>query len=102
MTKIEIPLLDEHTAAHVAELFRAFSDTNRVRLLSVLVQGEFNVSSLAEKVGISPSAISHHLRSLRQTRLIVSRRVGKEVFYCMEDEHIRTLFEQGVSHILKG
>jgi DNA-binding transcriptional ArsR family regulator len=102
MTKIEIPLLDEHTAAHVAELFRAFSDTNRVRLLSVLVQGEFNVSSLAEKVGISPSAVSHHLRSLRQMRLIVSRRDGKEMFYCMEDAHLRTLFDQGVSHILKG
>jgi ArsR family transcriptional regulator, lead/cadmium/zinc/bismuth-responsive transcriptional repressor len=98
----EIPLLDEHTAAHVAELFRAFSDTNRVRLLSVLVKGDCNVSTLAEKVGISPSAVSHHLRSLRQMRLIVSRRDGKEVFYRLEDTHIRTLFEQGVSHILKG
>jgi ArsR family transcriptional regulator len=98
----QIPQLDEHTAAHVAELFRAFSDTNRVRLLSVLAQGECNVSQLAERVGISPSAVSHHLRSLRQMRLIVSRRDGKEVFYRMDDEHIRTLFEQGVSHILKG
>lgn len=98
----EIPILDEHIAAHVAELFRAFSDTNRVRLLSVMVKGECNVSTLAEKVGISPSAVSHHLRSLRQMRLIVSRREGKEVFYRLEDVHIRTLFEQGVSHILKG
>ena len=98
----EIPILDEHTAAHVAELFRAFSDTNRVRLLSVMVKGECNVSTLAEKVGISPSAVSHHLRGLRQMRLIVSRREGKEVFYRLEDAHIRTLFEQGVSHILKG
>jgi ArsR family transcriptional regulator len=98
----EIPILDEHTAAHVAELFRAFSDTNRVRLLSVLVKGDCNVSTLAEKVGISPSAVSHHLRSLRQMRLIVSRREGKEVFYLLEDTHIITLFEQGVTHVLKG
>jgi DNA-binding transcriptional ArsR family regulator len=100
--EIQVPLLDEHTAAHVAELFRAFSDTNRVRLLSVLVQGEFNVSNLAEKLGISPSAVSHHLRGLRQMHLIYSRRDGKEVYYRLDDEHIRTLFEQGVSHILKG
>jgi ArsR family transcriptional regulator len=98
----EIPLLDEHTAAHVAELFRSFSDTNRVRLLSVLIKEECNVSTLAEKVGISPSAVSHHLRGLRQMHLIVSRREGKEVFYRLEDAHIITLFEQGVSHILKG
>ena len=97
-----ILILDEHTAAHVAELFRAFSDTSRVRILSVLTGREMNVSTLARAVGISESAVSHHMRSLRQIRLVQARREGKEVYYRVEDEHIVTLFEQGVNHIKNG
>ena len=91
--------LDEHTAAHVAELFRAFSDTSRVRILSVLVNDKMNVSALAKVVGISESAVSHHMRGLRQMRLVGSRKEGKEVYYFVEDEHIIHLFQQGVKHI---
>lgn len=94
--------LDEHTAAHVAELFRAFSDTSRVRLLSALTQAELNVNTLAEIVGVSESAVSHHLRGLRQMKLVKARRVGKEVFYRIDDDHIIALFEQGVNHIRSG
>jgi ArsR family transcriptional regulator, lead/cadmium/zinc/bismuth-responsive transcriptional repressor len=95
-------VLDEHTAAHVAELFRAFSDTSRVRLLSALAEQELNVGALAELVGISESAISHHLRGLRQMNLVKARRSGKEVFYHIEDEHIVALFHQGVNHVQQG
>jgi ArsR family transcriptional regulator, lead/cadmium/zinc/bismuth-responsive transcriptional repressor len=95
-------VLDEHTAAHVAELFRSFSDTSRVRLLSVLAEQELNVGALASLVGISESAISHHLRGLRQMGIVKARRDGKEVYYRIEDEHIITLFKQGVSHIRQG
>ncbi len=95
-------LLEEHTAAHVAELFRSFSDTSRVRLLSALIEHELNVSALAGVVGISESAVSHHLRGLRQMRLVQARRDGKEVFYRLEDEHIIALFQQGVKHIQDG
>ena len=94
--------LDEHTAAHVAELFRAFSDTSRVRILSALVNQEINVSALAVLVGISESAISHHMRGLRQMRLVQSRRDGKEIYYRLEDEHIIALFQQGISHVKHG
>jgi len=94
--------LDEHTAAHVAELFRAFSDTSRVRLLSALTQAELNVNTLAEIVGVSESAVSHHLRGLRQMKLVKARRVGKAVFYRIDDDHIIALFEQGVNHIRSG
>jgi ArsR family transcriptional regulator len=95
-------VLDEHTAAHVAELFRAFSDTSRVRILSVLTDAELNVSSLAEIVGISESAVSHHMRGLRQMRLVQSRRDGKEVYYRVDDKHIIELFQQGIYHIQHG
>ena len=91
--------LDEHTAAHVAELFRSFSDTSRVRIMSVLVSEKMNVSALAQAVGISESAVSHHMRGLRQMRLVTSRKEGKEVYYSVEDEHIIHLFQQGVKHV---
>ena len=95
-------ILNEHTAAHVAELFRSFSDTSRVRLLSALIESEMNVSALADEVGISESAVSHHLRGLRQMRLVQARRDGKEVYYRLEDEHIIALFQQGVKHVQDG
>jgi ArsR family transcriptional regulator len=95
-------IIDEHTAAHVAELFRAFSDTSRVRILSVLTTQEMNVNALAALVGVSESAVSHHLRGLRQMKIVVARRDGKEVFYRIDDEHIISLFGQGVNHVQQG
>jgi DNA-binding transcriptional ArsR family regulator len=92
-------ILDEHTAAHVAELFRSFSDTSRVRILSAIVEQEINISALAEMVGVTESAVSHHMRGLRQMRLVRSRRDGKEVYYRVEDPHIIALFQQGLRHV---
>jgi ArsR family transcriptional regulator len=94
--------LNEHLAAHVAELFRAFSDTSRVRIVSALLTGEMNISALAKIVGISESAVSHHMRGLRQMHMVQSRRDGKEVYYRIDDEHIIALFQQGVKHVQNG
>ncbi len=100
MKRQPLPIaLDEHIAADVAELFRAFSDTSRVRIMSALLNGEMNVSALSEAVGISESAVSHHMRGLRQMRLVTARKDGKEVHYRVEDEHIIHLFQQGVKHV---
>jgi ArsR family transcriptional regulator, lead/cadmium/zinc/bismuth-responsive transcriptional repressor len=79
--------------------FRAFSDASRVRIMSVLFNGEMNVSALAAVVGISESAVSHHMRGLRQLRLVSARKEGKEVYYRVDDPHIIELFLQGVEHI---
>lgn len=92
-------IIDEHTAAHVAELFRAFSDTSRVRILSAIVEQEMNISTLAEMVGVTESAVSHHMRGLRQMRLVTARRDGKEVYYHVDDPHIIALFQQGLRHV---
>jgi ArsR family transcriptional regulator, lead/cadmium/zinc/bismuth-responsive transcriptional repressor len=92
-------ILDEHTAAHVAELFRAFSDTSRVRILSAIVEQEVNISALAEMVGVTESAVSHHMRGLRLMHIVRARREGKEVYYSIIDPHIVALFQQGVRHI---
>jgi DNA-binding transcriptional ArsR family regulator len=93
--------LDEHTAAHIAEIFGTFSDPNRVRIISVLVEGEQNVGTLAESVDLSVSAVSHHMRGLRQMRLVQARKEGRQVFYCLDD-HIAHLFRYGLEHVRHG
>ena len=91
-------VLNENAAARVAELFRAFSDTSRVRILSAIMEREMNTSALANQVGITESAISHHMRGLRQMRIVQTRRAGKEVYYSVVDPHIIALFQQGIKH----
>lgn len=91
--------LDEHTAAHVAELFRSFSDTSRVRILSAIIGKEQNISALAKLVGVRESTVSHHMRGLRQMHIVQSRRDGKEVYYSLVDPHLVVLFQQGIDHV---
>lgn len=93
---------DEHTANRIADLFGALSSPTRVRIIAALTQGELNVSFLAEKVGISESAISHHLRGLRHMRMVRSRKVGRQVFYALDDDHIADLYDRGLDHVLHG
>ena len=94
--------LDERTAAQVAELFGAFSDTSRIRIISALSNCEMSVSALAQTVGISESGVSHHMRGLRQMRLVRARKVGRQVFYCLDDDHVAALFKQGLDHVQHG
>ena len=91
--------LDEHASAHVAELFRSFSDTSRVRIISSIIEKELNTSGIAQLIGLTESAVSHHLRGLRQMRIVQARRDGKEVYYSVIDPHIVELFQQGVRHV---
>jgi ArsR family transcriptional regulator, lead/cadmium/zinc/bismuth-responsive transcriptional repressor len=99
---IEIDNLDDVTAARVAELFGALSDPSRLRIIAALTGGERNVQTLAEIVGVSPSAVSHQLRGLRQMRLVRRRKNGRQVFYALDDEHVADLYRQGLSHIRHG
>ncbi len=94
--------VNEQEAALVAELFSALSDPSRVQILSALMQGEMNVGDLAEIVGISHSAVSHHMRHLRQMRLVRARKDGRHVFYCLDDEHVRDLLDRGLEHVRHG
>lgn len=95
-------VLDEKTATYLAEFFRTLSDSSRIRIISTLTNGEKNVSSLAEIVGISESAVSHQLRGLRQMRLVRARKDGRQVFYSLDDKHVTDLFQYGLEHILHG
>ena len=103
----DVPLLAEDElreteAAQLAELFRALSDPSRVKIVAVLTSGEMNVGALAEAVGISESAVSHHLRGLRQMRLVRARKEGRQVFYSLDDEHIAELYRTGLDHVRHG
>jgi len=92
-------VLDEKTASYLADFFSALSDPSRIRIISSLTQGEMNVSSLAEIVGISESAVSHQLRGLRQMRFVRARKEGRNVYYSLDDEHVADLFRRGLEHI---
>jgi DNA-binding transcriptional ArsR family regulator len=94
--------LDDQTAARLAEVFSALSDPSRIRIIFALKNAEMNVGSLAEVVGISESAVSHHLRGLRQMRLVRARKDGRLVYYMLDDDHIADLFQRGLDHILHG
>ena len=95
-------VLAEETALRLAELFKALGDASRVRILACLYTGEQNVGALAEMVGISESAVSHHLRGLRQMNLVRTRKDGRQVFYSLDDEHIMDLYRLGLEHVLHG
>ena len=83
----------------LAELFKIFGDSTRIRILFVLFEAEVCVCDLAEILNMTQSAISHQLRILKQSKLVNSRREGKQVFYSLADDHVRTIIAQGREHI---
>ena len=85
----------------IAELFKAFGDPTRVQILFLLLQRERCVGDIAEAVQISQSAISHQLRILKQMDLIKFRRDGKNILYSLADDHVRTILEMGLEHVLE-
>ncbi|HXK42982.1 MAG TPA: metalloregulator ArsR/SmtB family transcription factor [Anaerolineae bacterium] len=91
-------LLDPETAAQMAALFKALSDPTRVRIIAALSEGERCVYDLAQILGMTHSAISHQLQTLRALRVVRYRKEGRHVFYALDDEHIRDLFQQGLEH----
>ena len=91
-------IIDDRTAAGLAETFQALADPTRVRIISALMEDELCVYDLAELVGMSQSAVSHQLRILRSLGLVKFRKEGRNVNYSLDDDHIRDLFERGLEH----
>ena len=91
--------LDEHTAFHLANLFSALSDPARLRILELLLECEQSVGAIAKQLGMSESAVSHQLRGLRLQRIVCARKQGRQVFYCLDDEHMVELFRLGLKHM---
>ena len=90
---------DEDELIELAELFKIFGDSTRIRILYVLAEAEVCVCDLAEALNMTQSAISHQLRILKTARLVKSRRSGKSIFYSLADDHVKTIIAQGSEHI---
>ena len=94
--------LTELKAIQLAELFSALSDASRVRIISLLIEGEMSVSALADGLKMTESAVSHQLRGLRQMHLVRARKDGRQVFYTLEDDHVAKLYSMGLDHVEHG
>ena len=96
---MDIP--EKETLEQIAELFKGFADSTRVHILSLLVERELCVTDIAEAVELSQSAISHQLRILKQMHLIKFRREGKNILYSLADDHVKTILQMGLEHVLE-
>ena len=100
LLKIVDETLPEETELYdLAELFKVFGDSTRIRILFVLFEAEVCVCDRAKALNMTQSAISHQLRILKQNKLVKSRREGKSIFYSLADDHVRTIINQGREHI---
>ena len=99
LDRIRQELPDDHTLYDLADLFKIFGDTTRVKILYALFESELCVCALAELLDVSQSAVSHQLRVLKDAELVTRRREGKTIYYSLADEHVRAIIEMGFEHI---
>ncbi len=99
VNKVINSMPEETQLYDLAELFKIFGDTTRIKILYVLFQSEMCVCDIAQLLNMGQSAISHQLRVLKQAKLVKARRDGKTMFYSLADSHVRTIIDQGFEHI---
>lgn len=99
LNKVKEKMPDEENLYDLAELFKVFGDTTRIKILYALSESEMCVCDIAVLLNMTQSAISHQLRVLKQARLVKFRKDGKIVYYSLDDEHIKHIFDQGLIHI---
>ena len=92
---------EEEELYDLAELFKIFGDSTRIKILYALFEAELCVCDISQLVGVSQTAISHQLRILKNAKLVKFRREGKTVFYSLADDHVRRIIDQGMEHILE-
>ena len=97
--KVLRELPDDETLYDLAEVFKVFGDSTRIKILYALFEAELCVCDIAQLLGLSQSAVSHQLRVLKASRLVKPRREGKTVFYALDDDHVRKIIAQGMEHI---
>lgn len=99
ISSVSSDMPDEEMLYDLAELFRIFGDSTRIKILYVLFEAEMCVGDIAEVLKTSPSAVSHQLRVLKQSKLVKFRREGKTIFYSLADDHVRTIIGMGMEHL---
>lgn len=97
--RVKAAMPNEDMLYDAAELFKVFGDSTRTRILSALFIEELCVCDIAEILGMTKSAVSHQLRTLRQTKIVKARRSGKEVFYSLDDDHISRIYKTAMEHL---
>lgn len=97
--KVKSELLKDEEIFDLAELFKVFGDSTRIKIINALMTEELCVCDIAEITNSTPSAISHQLRVLKQAKLVKYRKDGKSVFYSLDDDHVKEIFEKGCEHI---
>ena len=99
VNKVKESMPQEENLYDLAELFKVFGDTTRIKILYALFASEMCVCDIAVLLNMTQSAISHQLRVLKQARLVKYKKEGKVVYYSLDDEHIQQIFDQGLIHI---
>lgn len=99
LNAVRLKMPEEANLFELSELFKVFGDSTRIRILWALTEAEMCVCDITALLGMTQSAISHQLRVLKQARLVKHRKEGKIVYYSLDDEHIRQIFDQGLTHI---
>ncbi len=99
VVRVNESMPDDEILYDLAELFKIFGDSTRIKILYVLFESEMCVCDIAQLLGMTQSAISHQLRSLKQSKLVKYRREGKTVFYSLADNHVRSIMDQGMEHV---
>lgn len=99
--KVKNDIPQEEKLYELADLFKIFGDTTRIKILYCLFESEMCVCDISTLLNMTQSAISHQLKVLKQSRLVKARREGKTVFYSLADEHVRTIINQGIEHIFE-
>ena len=99
VAKVREAMPQEELLYDLAELYKVFGDSTRIRILYVLFESEMCGCDIAQLLNMSMSAISHQLRVLKQSRLVKFRREGKTVFYSLADDHVRSILDQGMEHV---
>ncbi|EDM98254.1 MAG: metalloregulator ArsR/SmtB family transcription factor [Pseudoflavonifractor capillosus] len=99
IAKVNETMPDEEILYDLAELFKIFGDSTRIKILYVLFEAEMCVCDIAQLLNMTQSAISHQLRALKQSKLVKYRREGKTVFYSLADDHVRSILDQGMEHV---
>lgn len=99
VNKVSKEMVEEDLASSLAEFFKVFGDATRIKILNALFSSEMCVCDISALLSMNQSAISHQLRTLKQARLIKNRRDGKVVYYALDDEHIKEIFDKGLTHV---
>lgn len=102
LRRVRLEMPKDELLCDLSDLFKMFGDTTRVKILYSLLESEMCVCAISELLGMTQPAISHQLKTLKNSKLVGNRREGKTVYYFLADEHVKTIIAQGFEHLIEG